>query len=194
MDTLLSYAPASDPRGYLEIIKIFPDGTEETHFSDRNVICSGMGATLQQAFLAANSSGISDYQIQYFQVGTGGTGALQVSSNGALGTPCVPLQYGASPGFEGIQRQLFASGASLGQMTFGIIPWPYIKKISPTRVLYSIYLGDASLPDVAISEVGLFSKSPLPGVNASMLCAYRAFPTLVKQDGFSILFRWAIEF
>ena len=178
MDTLLSYAPASDPRGYLEIIKIFPDGTEETHFSDRNVICSGMGATLQQAFLAANSSGISDYQIQYFQVGTGGAGALQVSSNGALGTPCVPLQY----------------GASLGQMTFGIIPWPYIKKISPTRVLYSIYLGDASLPDVAISEVGLFSKSPLPGINASMLCAYRAFPTLVKQDGFSILFRWAIEF
>lgn len=194
MDTLLTYAPASDPRGYLEIIKIFPDGTEETYFSDRNVICSGMGATLQQAFLAANSSGISDYQIQYFQVGTGGETALQVSSTGTLGTPCVPAQYGTDPGIEGIQRAVVASGTNMGQMTFGIIPWAYIKKISPTRVLYSIYLGDQALPNVAINEVGLFSVSPLPGLNASMLCAYRVFPTLVKQDGFSILFKWAIEF
>ena len=38
------------PVGHIEIWKEFPDGTNELHYEDKNVITSGMGANLSEMF------------------------------------------------------------------------------------------------------------------------------------------------
>ena len=39
-----------DASGYLEVWKVYDDGTKELHFSDHNVITSGMGVGLAYLF------------------------------------------------------------------------------------------------------------------------------------------------
>ena len=197
MEKLIEYSSGNSIKGYLEVLKIFPNGREEIHFSDKNVITSGMGATLLQAFNAAGGTPLRNYQITNFQLGTGGSLGLQVSGTGALGTALThPSQYGVSAGFETESAILKAIGIDNYNQIFGIIPWAYIKKLSPNRVLYEIRLDENSCNGLTLNEVGLFSHNPLltNPVATKLLCAYRYFGALLKEDAFSVLFRWVIEF
>ena len=72
METLLNYESGNGIKGHLEIIKIYPDGTEEVHYSEDNVITSGMGYTLLKAFSTSGAGSISPFQIVYFQLGVSG--------------------------------------------------------------------------------------------------------------------------
>ena len=178
METLLNYESGNRIKGHLEIVKIYADGTEELHFSDENVITSGLGYTLLKAFATSGAGSIEPFQIQYFQLGVAANDSLQVSSTGSLSASLSEANYGTA-NFE-ISTHDLSSGTPAAAQPFGVIAWPYIKKISPTRVMYQIFLGDEAAEGITLSEVGLFSKNP----NLSV----------AKQDSFSVLFRWTIEF
>mgnify|MGYP003117710835 CR=1 FL=1 len=193
METLLNYESGNGIKGHLEIIKIYPDGTEEVHYSEDNVITSGMGYTLLKAFSTSGAGSISPFQIVYFQLGVSGDSSLQVSSTGELSSSLSQANYGTA-NFQLSQHDVSSGGKSAGEY-FGVIPWPYIKKITPTRVMYQILVGDEACEGITLNEIGLFSRNPNnSATEGSYLCAYRYFTALAKQDSFSVLFRWTIEF
>jgi hypothetical protein len=193
METILNYESGNKIKGHLEVIKLYADGTEEVHFSDKNVITSGMGHTLLKAFATSGSGSIDPFQIVYFQLGTSGHAGIQVSSTGSLSASLSNSDYGTA-NFQ-ISTHDLSSGTPAASQPFGIIPWPYIKKVSPTRVMYQILVGDEAVDGITINEIGLFSKNPnISTPEGSYLCAYRYFTALAKQDSFSVLFRWTIEF
>ena len=76
------------PKGHLEIIKIYDDGTEEIHFTEHNMIVSGMGVGLSHFYAGSGGSQISDFQILNFQIGTGGDLTEYGTSSFKLNTPC----------------------------------------------------------------------------------------------------------
>ena len=196
MEKLIEYTSIEDVKGYLEVVKIYKDGREEVHFSDKNVITSGMGVTLLEAFNTTSSRGVGGYQIVNFQVGTGGEVGFQVSTTGNLGGELSTVaQYGLNPSFEVETATIESAGTRTTDKLFAVIPWAYIKKLSPTRVLYNIYLDENSCNDLELNEVGLFSNN-IYGLtpDVKFLCAYRYFTTLVKRESFSVVFRWVIEF
>jgi hypothetical protein len=193
MDTLFNKS-MKGIKGHLEVIKIYNDGTEEVHFSEDNVITSGMGYTLLKAFSTSGAGSITDFQIVYFQLGTSGSLALQVFENGDLGNALADVDYGDSASFEIDSHDYIASGVT-SNGDFGVIPFPYIKKVSPTRVMYQIHVGADTANNLTINEVGLWSRNPdVEVIETSYLCAYRFFTALQKTDSFSILFKWTIEF
>lgn len=192
METLLNYEN-SEPRGHLEILKLYPDGREEVHFSEQNVITSGMGYTLLKAFSSPGVDNISGFQIVYFQLGVSGASSLQVTGTGELSSALSESDY-APANFEVSVHDL-SSGTPTANQAFGVIPFPYIKKISPTRVMYQIFVGEDACEDQTLNEVGLFSRNPNgSATDGSYLCAYRYFTPLAKKNSFSVLFRWTIEF
>ena len=192
MSTVLNYNQ-SDIRGHLEIVKIYKDGREELHYSEDNVITSGMGYTLLQAFSNPGSNSISGYQMVYFQLGTGGSAGLQVSGTGELAAHLSEADYGTA-NFT-ISTHDLSSGTGQTGLPFGVIPFPYIKKISPTRVMYQIFVGEDACNGQVLNEIGLFSRNPNnSATDGSYLCAYRYFTPLDKKDSFSALFRWTVEF
>lgn len=192
METLLNYEN-SEPRGHLEILKLYPDGREEVHFSEQNVITSGMGYTLLKAFSSPGVDNISGFQIVYFQLGVSGASSLQVTGTGQLSSALSESDY-APANFEVSVHDL-SSGTPTANQAFGVIPFPYIKKISPTRVMYQIFVGEDACEDQTLNEVGLFSRNPNgSATDGSYLCAYRYFTPLAKKNSFSVLFRWTIEF
>jgi len=194
MEHVLNTISSPEIKGHLEIIKLYSDGREEVHFSEDNIITSGMGYTLLRAFESHGAGSISSFQIVYFQLGVSGAVTLQASGNGSLSSSLDEAEYGAA-NFEIDNHDLWASGVNQGEETFGIIPFPYIKKISPTRVMYQIFVGEDACNAKTLNEIGLFSRNPDNLVTeGSYLCAYRYFTPLEKVDQFSVLFRWTIEF
>ena len=192
MDTLLNYEN-SEPRGHLEILKLYPDGREEVHFSEQNVITSGMGYTLLKAFSSPAVDNISGFQIVYFQLGTSGDSSLQGPGTRQLSSALAAGDYGTA-NFQ-LSIHDLSSGTPAADQAFGVIPFPYIKKISPTRVMYQIFVGEDACEDQTLNEVGLFSRNPTrSATDGSYLCAYRYFTPLAKKNSFSVLFRWTIEF
>jgi len=192
----------TSPRGHLEVWKRYADGTEELHYSDKNVICSGMGWTLSQFFTAPLSEAIDKYQLTYFQVGTSGSTDLQVSSTGELSAGLSLADYGT--GFLDIDvHSLWNNGTITTNQPFGSIPYAYIRKITDTKVLYQIVLDQASCNvgedpgGVPLNEIGLFAKNPFHGTTSpeqSVLVAYRYFKPIYKTDALTLIFRWSIEF
>ena len=56
------------PVGNLEVWKVYPDGEEELHFSDHNVITSGMGVGLGLLYAGSGAGDITNFQVRYFQL------------------------------------------------------------------------------------------------------------------------------
>tara|TARA_R110000751_G_scaffold145098_3_gene248781 strand:- start:602 stop:1195 length:594 start_codon:yes stop_codon:yes gene_type:complete len=188
-------------KGHLEIWKVFPDGSEELHYSKENVITRGMGYTLAHLFNSAGTENVDNYQLQYFQLGTSGASSLQVSGTEGLSSVLPIADYG-TPNFMISEHDRHIGMSSINHNTkagvteaYGIIPFSHIKKISPTRVMYQIVAGNSACNGQTLNEIGLFSKNPRSSSpRASALCAYRWFGDINKTDAFSLLFRWTIEF
>ena len=208
----MNFSDNINPEGHLEIWKHFPDGRKELHWEDKNVICSGMGATLAEMFDAAETVPVNEFQIIYFKVGVSGNsvtnenqvGALQVSGNHDVSAPLTAAQYGDG-NLEVNTHNLIANGAEETNQAFGVIPHSYIKRVSDTKCMWQIVLDEqtANIDSTpfgpgnaqALNEIGLFSKNPyLRATDASMLCAYRYFKPIYKSDAFILVFRWTIEF
>ena len=192
-----------NPIGHLEVWKHFPDGTKELHFSDRNVICSGMGATLAEMFDAPVTVPIEEFQIIYFQVGASGALSNMVSSTGSLSGALSVADYGAG-NLRVVTHDMIKDGSKTTSHAFGSIPYSYIKRVTPTKCLWQIVLDEqtANVSETAIadggqylSEIGIYSKNPFrESKDASMLCAYKFFKPVYKTDAFILVFRWTIEF
>ena len=200
----MQFLEKSEPHGHLEVWKHYPDGKQELHFKDDNVICSGMGATLAEMFDAEPTVDVKNFQCVYFRCGSGGSVGAQVSGTSDVVTPFDRTQYGTG-NLDMSLHYLSENGAKGGSTTpFGAIPYGYIKRVTPTKCMWQIVLdeqtlnvGDAtsSYPEGYINEIGLYSKNPyVEATDASMLCAYRYFKKIYKTDAFILVFRWTIEF
>mgnify|MGYP003117116116 CR=1 FL=1 len=200
----------TDINGHLEIWKHFPDGSKELHWEDKNVICSGMGATLAEMFDAPETVSVDNFQIRYFKVGVSGSDTatsiadnLQVSTTGDLSSALVTADYGNGNLAISV-HDLVVNGEVENDQPFGVIPYSYIKRVSDTKCMFQIVLDEqtANIDDgsgpgsaAALNEIGLFSKNPYRLTkDSSMLCAYRYFKPIYKSDAFVLVFRWTIEF
>jgi len=196
----MQFFEKSEPHGHLEIWKHYPDGSKELHFKDDNVICSGMGATLAEMFDAEPTVDVKNFQCVYFRCGSGGQASYQVSSRSDVAASFSRAQYGTG-NLDMSIHNLIANGAKTTSLPFGVIPYGYIKRITPTKCMWQIVLDEQTLnvgdetPEGYINEIGLYSKNPyVDATDASMLCAYRYFKKIYKTDAFILVFRWTIEF
>tara|TARA_R110002050_G_scaffold129715_1_gene251208 strand:+ start:173 stop:799 length:627 start_codon:yes stop_codon:yes gene_type:complete len=200
-----------DINGHLEIWKHFSDGSKELHWEDKNVICSGMGATLAEMFDAAGDSSVENFQIPYFKVGVSGSDtataygdSLQLSTTGDLSAALTQTQYGS--GNLGVSvHSTIINGTANTNDAFGTIPYAYIKRVTDTKCMWQIVLDEqtANVGEApfgpgsaeALNEIGLYSKNPYQqATKGSLLCAYRYFKPVYKTDAFILVFRWTIEF
>lgn len=188
------------PKGHLEILKIYDDGSEEVHFEESNMIVSGMGVGLSHLFAGSGGSKVSDYQIMNFQLGVGGDPDDYGVTTFKLVTPCTSSQY-LSPGgeafienFEPIQNGVVVAATE----TFIRFPFNNIQKVDKNTVRFNLIVDKFSLNGLAnpINEIGLFMRNPR-GVRTfpkPILVAYRPFTSLTKTSTFSLLFKWTINF
>jgi len=181
-------------KGHLDIVKIYPDGREELHWSDHNVITSGMGLGLAYLFSNLGSSSILDFQIRYAQLGTSGSSNYGVSTF-TLTSSLSYSELSSQPLPTSIHSQ-YKNGTVESNQGFIVIPSNNILKVSPTSVRYHIVIPQDALNSSHIfNEIGLFMKNPRGQATIeSVLVAYRYFTNLVKTNEFAVLFRWTIYF
>jgi len=198
-------------RGHLEIYKIYKDGTEELHYSEKNVITSGMGLTLSYAFAADANADVSSFQANWMQIGTGASTTaivassnVQVSGRADLLSSVPRVEYGSenSIGLTTSAMSYMTSADTTSLKAFVRVPPAFIHRVSERKVMWRLVLNDSAcnIADSAVhggalNEVGIFSNNPME-VNPPVLhmIAYRAFANIVKTNEFTLDFRWTIEF
>jgi len=188
-----------DVSGHLEIFKIFSDGTEEKVFDDHNVITSGMGVGLAMLFAGQGSSTVEDFQIRYFQVGSGAPTSYDYTQGSLGGYQKTEAEYGNNVVVSNHKRMLPQGGPSPTNEIFLLISDNVIKKSSSTSVTYVLYLPEDSSFEQDLNEIGLFMSNPLAVLisgqdRRSPLVAYRTFNNIKKTNQFSLVFKWKLSF
>jgi len=187
------------PKGHLEIIKIYEDGTEEVHFTEHNMIVSGMGVGLSHLYAGSGGAEISDFQILNFQVGTGGDLTNYGTSSFKLNTPCTTAEY-LSTGSEASIELLdpIQNGVLAATETFLRFPFNNVQKIDKNTVRFNLIIDKLTLNELStnMDEVGLFMRNPRGATNGAkpILVAYRPFTSLKKTSTFSLLLKWTLNF
>jgi len=197
--------------GHLEVYKVYPDGAEELHYSEHNVITSGMGVNLAHAFAADADSNVSSFQANWMQVGTGASSVairardnVQVSGRADLLSAIPAIEYGSENtiGLTVSSMKYLTSAGTLINNDFVKIPNAFIHRVSDRKVMWRLILNDSAcnVPDHitnggALCEVAIFANNPRE-VSPPVLhmIAYRAFANIVKTNEFTLDFRWTIEF
>lgn len=186
------------PTGQLEVWKVYPDGGRELHWSDHNVITSGMGVGLSHFFALSGGESIIDYQILNFQVGTSGDSSDYGVSTYKLNSPLSSTaQYGSSSPLL-IEELTPVENGSLAASTklFPRIRFSNIHRVNKTAVRFTLVLDDntANVAD-PISEIGLFMRNPRGLATPSpILAAYRPFTAIKKTSSFTLVFLWTLQF
>jgi len=185
------------PTGQLEIFKVYDNGNEELHFSENNVITSGMGFGLSFLFSGRGSQTVTDYQIRWFQVGTAGSNVMDTYDQTwqSLETPLEKAEY--ETGFYKLvmDNHKLRKHETTVSGDFAHIPFHAIQKTGDTSVKYTLVLDKYSCNEQTLNEVGLFMHNP-EGADAvtSVLCAYRPFTNILKTNDFSLVFKWTLNF
>tara|TARA_R110002051_G_scaffold323841_1_gene418802 strand:- start:1019 stop:1588 length:570 start_codon:yes stop_codon:yes gene_type:complete len=181
-----------NPQGYLEVWKKYTDGTEELHFSERNVITSGMGVGLAYFFGGTGSDSVLDYQIKYFQVGEDAPADFGVSTY-ELGDELNELQYSSSSLI--IENNAQLKNGSYFDEDMLVIPQAMIRRPAINSVQYVLTLDNSSTNGVTLNEIGLLMKNPMGTIPIHpILVAYRKFNQITKREEFSLIFKWTISF
>ena len=188
---------ALQPRGELEVFKVYADGTEERVFSEHNVITSGMGVGFSHLFAASGGTTITDYQILNFAVGSGGDINDYGVSTFTLQNPLVTSNYGTGAlvieDFNPIE-----DGLILGTTrAFARIRFSNIHRVTDTSVRYTLVIDRDSCNNLGfdLDEVGLFMRNPRGLADPSpILCAYRPHTGIRKTSAFSLIYRWTLQF
>ena len=188
-----------DVSGHLQIFKVYKDGTEEKVYDDHNVITSGMGVGLAMLFAGQGDNSVEDFQIRYFQVGSGAPTSYDYQQFKLGGYMTETVDYANDMVLSEHKRMEPTGGASPDNEIFMLIPDNVIKKSSPTSVTYVLYLPENAQFDADLNEVGLFMSNPLSillsgQARRSPLVAYRTFTKIKKTDQFSLLFKWKLNF
>ena len=187
--TTKSLIESINPKGHLEIIKTYNDGTSETVLDDHNVITDGMGISLAALFAEDSSTrSVSDFTIGYIQLGT--SSLLMTSSVDSLLVPLTLAEYGNSE--LTVADYLISTGSTEALIS---INSAYVTKPTLSKVSYTVLISDDACNGENLSEIGLFSVNPLgTPTPVSFLCAYRTFSPIAKTESFSLTFRWTLEF
>lgn len=184
--------------GHLQISKVYSGGEEEVVFDDHNIIVSGMGVGLSYLFSTSGSDNILDYQIDRFQVGTGGATSLEVSSTDALGNNLAAIGYGSDTNLTILNNATTKQviGGTPTVKPFAVISENMVTRVNDTSVRYTLVLDEDTANGFALNEVGLFMKNPegVTGETRSRLVAYRYFSDITKNEDFGLIFRWTINF
>jgi hypothetical protein len=187
------------PYGFLEISKIYSDGTEELVFDERNVITSGMAVGLSHLFSASGGTSIENFQILNFQVGVSGDINTYGVSSFKLVSGLSQAQYESS-GSEAFIELLapVENGSVLGSnKAFVRIPFNHVEKVTKTSVRFILVLDryTANGVGVDLNEVGLFMRNPRGlAAESPILVAYRPFTAITKTDAFALVFKWTLQF
>ena len=185
-----------NPKGYLEIVRIWKDGAQEIIFSDKNTIVSGMGVGLSYMFAASGSRSIKDFQIGRFQVGTSSHSVYGVSTV-QLASALSLAQYGDNPNLTVSTLDQVINGVVTTDNAFAVIPFNLIRRTDKTSVQFGLLLGpNTANLNVPLQEIGLFMNNPFgfSPTPAPILVAYKTFSSIEKTDQFSLLFKWTITF
>lgn len=181
--------------GHLQIFKIYDDH-QELAFDEHNLITSGMGVGLAWLLSELGSNLITDYQIKYFQAGSGapantGTSAFK------LGGPLQTADYGTNTDSLINTHDALQNGVNVANLDFVEIPFNHITKVGDSSVRFNLFLSKKTangLP-VALDEVGLYMANPrAQSPEQSLLVAYRTHTEIQKTAEFSLLYRWVITF
>lgn len=202
-----------DASGHLEIWKVYPDGSEENVFDDKNTITSGMGVGLGLLYAGSGATDITNFQIRYFQLGTKGDtilnsyGVSESSLVSALGqNDGISDYYNTVDSFLpiDIHEQMAWNGTALPVDTTGVETYDYlfpvisdssIKRVDLNSVTYILYIDQSTCNGNILNEVGLFMKNPLGYTpERSNLVAYRPFTNIDKTDDYSLVFKWTLNF
>ena len=186
--------------GDFEVLKYSANasGSAEVVYKDHNVITSGMAAGLSRLFGGVGSQRITDYAVDRFQAGTGGSAGLAVSSTIALGTVLTGAQYGSETNLE-IRNHYYydstdANNQSDSKKAFAIIPKTRRTMIGDHSVRYTLVLDENTANSLALDELGLFMKNPHGfAENTSILVAYKHFTAITKTSAFGLIFRWTLN-
>lgn len=183
--------------GNLEIIKVYPNGSEEVVFSDHNVITSGLGVNLAIVFAGSGSNSIEDHQIRWFQLGSGAPTPGYGSEVYKLVAP-FGNDYGVGINIDSHQLGAPNGDSEAGTHYFAWIPHTSVRKTSPTSVTYILTLGILACNGLDLKEIGLFVNNPyvkfISPLVRSVLGAYRQFDVIKKTNDFSLVFRWTLSF
>jgi len=185
------------PKGHLEVWKVHSNGERELHWSDHNVITSGMGVGLSHFFAASGGDSILDYQILNFQVGTSGDTSDYGVSTYKLQSPLGAGEYGAESALLVEQLTPIENGSVAGSVKyFPRIRFSNIHRVNKTAVRFTLVLDDATANvSDPINEIGLFMRNPRGlSSHAPILAAYRPFTPIKKTDSFSLVFLWTLQF
>jgi len=185
-------------KGNLEVWKIHEDGTEELHFSEHNVITSGMGVGLSHLFGSSGSGNVADYQIVNFQLGTAGDPDNYGTSTFTLNTPLSKAAIQTTGSELLVEDLKTIKNGEIAAATTPLIRMPYsnIQKVTPTSVRFNLVVDSNSANESTINEVGLFMRNPRghgDGPNP-ILVAYRPFTSLTKTSTFSLILKWTLSF
>jgi|6_EtaG_2_1085325.scaffolds.fasta_scaffold05282_3 hypothetical protein len=197
-----------NPVGELEVWKLYKDGREpELHFSEQNVITSGLGVGFASLYAGSGSDNIVDYQILNFQVGVGGDSDNYGVSTSHLAQPLSATQYtsdGSRLHIEDTHKLLVSSNVvTTDTVKLVRIPYSNIQKVTPTSIRYTLVIDvnscnlitNSSGDKLYLNEVGLFMRNPL-NLNppTSILVAYRPFTGIFKTSAFALVFKWTLKF
>ena len=187
------------PFGFLEISKVYSDGTEELVFDERNVITSGMSVGLSHLFSASGGTSIENFQVLNFQVGVSGDINTYGVHSYKLVSGLSQVQYESS-GSEAFIELLapIENGSVLGSTkAFVRIPFNHVEKVTKTSVRFILVLDryTANGLGVDLNEVGLFMRNPRGlAAESPILVAYRPFTAITKTSAFALVFKWTLQF
>ena len=185
------------PTGHIEIWKVYPDGSKEQHWSDHNIITSGMGVGLAHLYAASGSTSIVDYQILNYQVGTSGSLTDYGVSSYKLAGPLGGVKpYGLKSFLYVEDLQPIQNGILASPETFAGIPYTNIHRVSKTAVRFTLVLDDSTAnSNDELNEVGLFMRNPTGSLTVNpILVAYRPFIPIKKTKFFTLVFLWTLQF
>ena len=200
-----------NPTGALEIWKYFPDGTKEQIFSDRNVICSGLGAGLAYLHSGQGSNDIRDYQIVYFQLGTGGVYenvGHQLEYDETQFKLNTPIAYRGDYGslseksadppttfMDVSELNISTQTGTTAKQPIARIRHSNIHRVNKNAVRYTIALMERNCNNLELNEIGIFMKNPTgDDEDRPKLAAYRQFPKIKKTKSFTLVFLWTLQF
>ena len=150
-------------KGNLEIWKVYDNGDKELHWSDHNVITSGMGVGFSHFFSLSGGTSILDYQILNFQLGVSGDSNDYGVSTYKLTEPLSSVaEYGPQANllvepFRPIENGVISADTKY----FPRIRFSNIHRVNKTAVRYSLVLDkQVANVDQDLNEIGLFMRNP----------------------------------
>tara|TARA_R110002020_G_scaffold6364_7_gene26977 strand:+ start:6019 stop:9093 length:3075 start_codon:yes stop_codon:yes gene_type:complete len=199
--------------GFVEVKKIYKDGTEEVVCRDNNILTDGLGYSIISLFTDSGSSNIEDHLVGYFQAGVGrlDPSAQPESKQKYISTLKTPLTiegYGDSTDSEVDSHNLYklhkgpftqSLDDEVDTTTFVTLPDAYSTKIIDGVVHYRLNLGEETANNLNISEFGIFTRNPEGDISdeTSVLIAYKNLPVgeeISKTKDFALVIDWQIKF